>query len=183
MTSESNSTTTGTPRAGTRASAARAPAKRTKASASAVLDDAEPTVASINTSDLAADVVEVQFGAVGRVQTNDLSVVNGAVGGVRAKQVSIERGALGGALAGEIHVKQGFVQSVVARAAHFEQAFVRNLVAADVRFERSGFVGILLARRVSGDVRVLLDWRGGLAFGAAAGLVAGLMRRARDRRG
>jgi hypothetical protein len=35
----------------------------------------------------------------------------------------------------------------------------------------------LIARRVTGDVRVLLDWRGALAFGAIAGLVVGLLRR------
>ena len=32
-------------------------------------------------------------------------------------------------------------------------------------------VMFLVARRVSGEMRVLLDWRGALAFGAAAGVV------------
>jgi hypothetical protein len=44
-------------------------------------------------------------------------------------------------------------------------------------------VGFLFARRVVGDVRVLLDWRGAIAFGAAAGFVMGLMRRGRGRAG
>ncbi len=35
----------------------------------------------------------------------------------------------------------------------------------------------LVARRVAGDVRVLLDWRGAVAFGAVAGLVMGVLRR------
>jgi hypothetical protein len=35
---------------------------------------------------------------------------------------------------------------------------------------------------VGGDVRVLLDWRGALAFGAAFGLLAGLLGRGRRRR-
>jgi hypothetical protein len=38
-------------------------------------------------------------------------------------------------------------------------------------------VGLLLANRVDGDVRTLLDWRGALAAGAAIGLVVGLLRR------
>ena len=33
----------------------------------------------------------------------------------------------------------------------------------------------LVARRVSGDVRVLFDWRGALAFGAVAGIVFGIL--------
>ena len=37
---------------------------------------------------------------------------------------------------------------------------------------------VLIAQRVEGDVRTLLDWRGALAFGAAFGLVAGLARAA-----
>ena len=40
----------------------------------------------------------------------------------------------------------------------------------------------LVARKVAGDVRVLFDWRGALAFGAAAGLVLGLVSRARRNR-
>ena len=56
-------------------------------------------------------------------------------------------------------------------------AFVRTLVAADVTVSGPTGIGILIARRVVGDVKVLLDWRGALAFGAAAGLVAGIVRR------
>jgi hypothetical protein len=41
----------------------------------------------------------------------------------------------------------------------------------------------LVARKVAGDVRVLLDWRGALAFGAAAGLVIALLRRGRRSNG
>jgi hypothetical protein len=38
-------------------------------------------------------------------------------------------------------------------------------------------VVFLLARRVEGPVRALFDWRGAIAFGAVAGLVASLLRR------
>jgi hypothetical protein len=37
----------------------------------------------------------------------------------------------------------------------------------------------LLARRVSGEMRVLFDWRGALAFGAAVGLVFAAVSRVR----
>jgi hypothetical protein len=59
-----------------------------------------------------------------------------------------------------------------------DRAAARIVVAADVKAERSA-VMFLVARRVAGDVRVLFDWRGAVAFGAVVGLVMGLLRRAR----
>jgi hypothetical protein len=40
----------------------------------------------------------------------------------------------------------------------------------------------MIAQHVSGEIRPLLDWRGALAFGAAFGLVSGLVRAGRTRR-
>lgn len=128
-----------------------------------------------------ADHVSVRQAAVGRVDSEHLEVVQGAVGGARAGSVVVQQGALGGALAGELTVRQSFARSILAREARVEQSFVRMLSAVEVRIERSTFVGVLLARRVVGDVRVLVDWRGAAAFGAAFGLVAGLVGRARGR--
>ncbi len=74
---------------------------------------------------------------------------------------------------------QGAVGSVLARDVQIEQAVVRTVVANNVRFERTTGVLLLLARRVEGDVRVLLDWRGAVAFGAAFGVVVSIFRRRR----
>ena len=52
-----------------------------------------------------------------------------------------------------------------------------SIAAAHVTIERTTAVGILIARQVDGAVRPLLDWRGALAFGAALGLVVGILRR------
>jgi hypothetical protein len=38
---------------------------------------------------------------------------------------------------------------------------------------------MLIAAKVEGNVRTVLDWRGALAFGAAFGLIVGLVRRRR----
>jgi hypothetical protein len=130
-------------------------------------------------SAIQADHVEVRMGAVGRVDSGQLHVLQGAVGGARADSVSVQQGAIGGVVAGEASVRQGFARSILARSVRVEQSFVRTLVAAEVNLERTTVVGVLLARRVAGDVRVLVDWRGALAFGAAFGLVAGLLRRRR----
>jgi hypothetical protein len=159
--------------------------KRRRAPTAAAGDGRAPAVASAEPavvedgSPIQADRVEVRMGAVGRAETRDLEVVQGAVGAARADTVTIAQGALGASLTGSVHARRSFVRSLLAREARVEQSFVRTLVAAEVRVERATGVGILIARRVTGDVRVLLDWRGAAALGAAFGLVVGLLRRGR----
>ena len=82
-------------------------------------------------------------------------------------------------MAGELSITQGGAGSVLARDARIEQSVVRTLVANHVHVERATGVVFLIARRVDGNVRTLLDWRGALAFGAAFGVVSGLFRRGR----
>ena len=142
---------------------------------SGVATASEPTVVE-DGSAIEADRIEVRMGAVGRADASDLQVVQGAVGAARATDVSVRQGALGAALAGTVTVRQSVARSILAREARVEQSFVRTVVAAEVHLERATGVGILIARRVSGDVRVLLDWRGAVAFGAAFGFVVGLFR-------
>ena len=123
-----------------------------------------------------ADAVEVHQGAVGRVDATTVSVTQGAVGAVKADRVDVRMGAGGVALGGDVVVSQGMAGTVLAGEAQLDQAFVRTLVAREVTVTRPSAVVFLVAQRVSGDIKVLLDWRGALAFGAAAGLVGGLIR-------
>jgi hypothetical protein len=62
-----------------------------------------------------------------------------------------------------------------------DQSFVRTLVAREVTFRKPSAALVVIAQRVGGDVRVLLDWRGALAFGAVAGVIGGLIARSRRR--
>jgi len=48
------------------------------------------------------------------------------------------------------------------------------VAAGSVTFEKRGATFILVARRVEGDVRTVLDWRGALVLGAAVGAIVGL---------
>jgi hypothetical protein len=66
---------------------------------------------------------------------------------------------------------------VLAREVHIEQAGVRTILANNVRIEKTTGVILLIARRVEGDVRTILDWRGAIAFGAAFGVVLSIFRR------
>lgn len=127
---------------------------------------------------LDAEQVELRLSAVGRVKSDSLTVDQGAVGAVRADKVSIDRGALGAAMAGNVEIQRGYARSILARQVQLDRAAARIVIAADVRANQSA-VMFLVARKVDGNVRVLFDWRGALAFGAVAGVVFALLSRAR----
>jgi len=150
------------------------------AASAATAPSGELTVAEDGTA-ISADRVDVQMGSVGRADATQLTVSKGAVGAARTDHLSIERGALGAAMAGTVDLKQSVARSILSREVTIQQSFVRSLVAAEVRIERSTLVGFMLARRVAGDVRVLVDWRGAAAFGAVFGILAGLIGRRRNR--
>ena len=121
--------------------------------------------------------VELRLSAVGMVDAADVQFAQGALGAARADSISVDQGAVGAALADRVEISRGYARSILARQVQLDRAAARVIVAADVKAERSA-VMFLVARRVSGDVRVLLDWRGALAFGAIAGAVFGLLRAA-----
>lgn len=129
-----------------------------------------------------ADAVEIHQGAVGRVDATDVSVSQGAIGAARADRVSVEMGIVGAAMGGEVTITQGMAGSILSQRARVDQAVVRTMIAQDVHVERPSAVLVMIAQRVTGDVRVLMDWRGALAFGAAFGAVAGLLGLGRRRR-
>jgi hypothetical protein len=76
---------------------------------------------------------------------------------------------------------QSAAGSIIARDVRIEQSAVRMLVANNVQSTRMTGVFFLVARKVEGDVRTLLDWRGAIAFGAAFGVIVSLFRGRRPR--
>ena len=129
-----------------------------------------------------ADAVEVHQGAVGRVDATEITVTQGAIGAVKGEHITVNMGAVGAALGGQVNVAQGMAGTVLAQEARLEQTFVRTLIAREVSISRPSAVVFLVAQRVSGEVKVLLDWRGAVAFGAAFGLLAGILGLGRRRR-
>jgi hypothetical protein len=127
-----------------------------------------------------ADQIDLRQGAIGRAEADDIAVSQGAVGFARGERVSVEMGALGMAVARQVEVRQGIAGTVLGRDVHIEQAGARTIIASHATLGRNVGVVMLIAGRVEGNVRTLLDWRGALAFGAAFGLVAGLVRRRRS---
>jgi hypothetical protein len=76
-------------------------------------------------------------------------------------------------------VSTGAVGAIAAQNVKLEQAFARSVVAQRVTIGRGAGAGIVLAARVDGDGRVLLDWRGGLVVGTILALVWLVVRRLR----
>ena len=130
-------------------------------------------------SHVSAGTVAVRQGGIGTARADDVTVTMGGVGAARADRVSVELGGIGAAVAGDVRVSQGYLGPTIAREVHVEQGVIRQVIAGHVTFgDRSGAL-FVLAGRVDGTVRTLLDWRGALAFGAAFGFMVGILRRPR----
>ena len=127
---------------------------------------------------ISAESVALRLSAVGRVDSGQLEVQQGAVGAVRADRVAVDQGAIGAAMANHVEVSRGYARSILSRQAQLDRSAARIVIAADVRADRSA-VMFLVARKVEGNVRVLFDWRGALAFGAVAGVIFAVLSRAR----
>jgi hypothetical protein len=154
----------------------RRPAVRRKAPASAN-GGARPAIVDDGAS-LAADHVGLDRSAVGRVEADTVEIRQGAVGAARVEHLSADLSAVGAVMAGNAEVSRSYVRSILARQVQLDRGAARVVIAADVRANQSA-VMFLVARRVSGEMRVLLDWRGALAFGAAAGVVFAFLSRLR----
>ena len=122
------------------------------------------------------------MGGIGTLNAEEVFVQWGGVGAARAEKVGVEFGSVGAALAGELNVSQGFAGTVVARSATIEQGIARTVIAGRVSFSRPSAVLVLIAAKVEGEVRPLLDWRGALAAGTAFGLISLIAKAVRERR-
>ena len=87
---------------------------------------------------------------------------------VRADRVDSNQSAIGQVVAHEVHSEQGALGLVRARSVVTSEGAV-GAIAADRVETQGGFTFLMVARRVSGDVTVLLDWRA--AFAAVGALI------------
>ena len=126
-----------------------------------------------------ADTIEVRQGGITRAEARDISVTQGGIAIARADRVSVGMGAVGLAVGGDVDVTRGFARTVIARDVRIEQAGARTVIASTATFDKTSGALVVIAARAEGNVRTLLDWRGALAFGAAFGILVGLVRRVR----
>jgi hypothetical protein len=156
--------------------------RRTGAKAAAPVPAARPESVSITqggTDTAIADTVSVQQGGIGRAQAAEIQVSMGGIGLARADRISVAMGGIGLAAGEHVEVSQGGATAIITRDAHIGPGLVQTLIAQTVVVEKPIAVAFLVARDIRGEVRTLFDWRGALAFGAAFGLVVGLVRRRR----
>ncbi len=118
---------------------------------------------------------------IGGVRASEVTARQAAIGGIAASRVSVEGGYVSGIAAREATVKRGIVRSVLAQDARVEQSLVRSVVANRLEAGPSTAIMIAVARRIDGQAKVLLDWRGALAFGAVLGAAAAIGMVARRR--
>jgi hypothetical protein len=118
---------------------------------------------------VAVDVLEFERGAIGGVRATDVDAHLAVIGGIAANRASVEKGAVSGIVAREATIRQGLVRGVLARDVRVEQALVRVVVANTVQAGPTTGILVAVARRIDGEAKILVDWRGALAFGAGLG--------------
>jgi hypothetical protein len=169
-------TTSGAPRRVSRPKAA-APEAPEVAPAAANVDADAVSVSQGGITNVNAHTVEVRQGGIAYAQADDITVTMGGVALARADRLNVELGGMGISFARETHLSQGAARSVVAQDVRIDQGLVGTMVAGRATFDRPSGVFLLIAGRVEGPVKALLDWRSALAFGAAFGLLWGIVRR------
>ena len=131
----------------------------------------------VNTA--SADAIDIRQGGITRAEARDISVVQGGIAIARGERISVGMGGVGLAIGGDVDVSRGFARTVIARDVRIEQAGARTVFASRATFDKSSGALVVIAAKAEGNVRTLLDWRGALAFGAAFGILVGLVRRIR----
>lgn len=126
-----------------------------------------------------AGSIDIRQGGIARATADDIAIHQGGIAIARGEHVSTEFGGTMLTLAGEARLSQSFASQVIARDATFDQSLVQTVVAGRATFRHPSAVFVLIAGRVDGPVRPVLDWRGGLAAGAVIGLILGVLRRRR----
>ena len=122
---------------------------------------------------VAANEVSIRQGGAGRVFARDVRVRQGGIGLAKTDSIRVSSGAVGGVFAREASLEQTTAHLVVAsKEARLDQAASAVVVAESVHATQS-VVGFLVARNVSGDVRVMFGPRAAFAFGAGLACVIG----------
>jgi hypothetical protein len=124
-----------------------------------------------------ARTIDVHQGGIGRAEATDIAVSQGGIGMARGDRVSVELGGTGLTFARESRITQSFANSVVARDVTIDQGLIQTVIGNRITVNRPTGVLLMLAARVEGDVKPLLDWRGALAAGTVIGVIVGLLRR------
>ena len=126
-----------------------------------------------------AETIDITQGGIGRARAGGIAVSQGGVGFAQADNVSLERGMIGAAFGQETRLVQSMSNVVMGGETTVDRSLVGTMVGGTITVRQPSAIGILIAGRVEGSVRPILDWRGAIAFGAAYALVIAFLRRGR----
>lgn len=118
--------------------------------------------------------------ADGDLRAQNVTLSQGGAGSIEADTVSISQGGAGRVHAGQMSVSQGGVG--LARVEHLtieQDGSAFALMADEATVDDGANVFLLVAGKVSGNIKPLVDWRSAAAFGAGLALVLTLLRKIR----
>ena len=104
-----------------------------------------------------------------------VTLTEGQASHVRADRVESNQSAIGRVVAHEVRSEQGALGLVRATSVVTTEG-ATGAIAADHVESNGGFAFLVVARRVSGDVTVLLDWRAAFAAVGALLVIGRLLR-------
>jgi hypothetical protein len=116
--------------------------------------------------EIVAETVNIEQSGASSVKADTVYVAQGGILSAEADVIEVDQGGIFWAAGQTVIVSQGGAGVVVAEQAELQDSSVI----------------LLAARQVSGEARILLDLKAGIAFGLAAGLAAGLVRALLGRR-
>jgi hypothetical protein len=134
----------------------------------------EGTTLEGDVGDVSAEAVTIALGTARTVEARTATVEQGAVFEVKADSVQVDQSAIGKIEGASVQSDQCSVGLVKAEAVTLSDGAMLGAYAEVAHLERSN-VAFLAAKHVDGEARILVDWRAAAAFGAAVGLVLGLV--------
>lgn len=119
---------------------------------------------------LQTEALSMDRSAAQSVEAGDVQAHLSALGQVRAAQLDTHVSLLGASQAEHATLQNSAVAALRAETAAVHQSAIWLAQSDEFHADCNTFVGVLVARQVSGPIRPLLDGRGALVFGLAAGL-------------
>src|SRR5690349_5188621 len=137
-------------------------------------DHIEITEGGLETAE--ARSISIHQGGMSAGYADAIDITQGGIGRAQGDKVSVDRGIVGAAIGGEARLIQSMSQTVVGREATIDQSMVWTVLGGRVTVRQPSAIGVVIAGRVDGAIKPLLDWRGALAFGAAFAILNRILR-------
>ncbi len=128
------------------------------ATEAAAIDDAQTRAAEDAETRAAEDQFVAGAPAISEPEPGQVRMTQASAASIRATTVDAQQSAVGRMSGSSITMRQGATGLVRGTDVRLEQGAVAAIAADHVEL-RDGFAFLVVARRISGNVTVLLDWR------------------------